>query len=215
MKVKKKIARMMTLCGITGLIAVGGTAAYLTDYDSVVNEFTVGKVDIELDEPNWTPGEHIDIEPSEEIRKDPQITNTGVNDSFVYLEVSIPTADVITADEEGNRIEKKLTELFTYTKSADWTQLEAKMLNGNKVYTYCYNKILKPLETTTALFDTVTFANIIEGQLDTAHLDVPVRAYAIQTVNTGGDAGTIIQQAATAFQKYVKQNLGQNGAVSS
>lgn len=212
---KKNIVKIVTLCGIGGLLAVGGTAAYLTDYDSVVNEFTVGKVDIELDEPNWTPNEHVDIEPTEEIRKDPQITNTGVNDSFVYLEVSIPTAEVITADIEGNRVEKKLTELFTYTKSADWTQLEAKMLNGNKVYTYCYNKILKPSQTTTALFETVTFANVIEGQLDTAHLEVPVRAYAIQTVNTGGDAGTIVQQAATAFQKYVKQNLGQNGAVLS
>lgn len=124
-------------------------------------------------------------------------------------------AEVITADAEGNRIDKKLTELFSYTKSADWTQLESKTLNGNKVYTYCYNKVLKPKETTTPLFETVTFANIIEGQLDTAHLEIPIRAYAIQTVNTGGDTGTIVQQATTAFQKYVKQNLGQGGAVSA
>lgn len=215
MKMKKNMMKAATLCGIVGLIAIGGTAAYLTDYDTAVNEFTVGKVDIDLDEPSWTPDEHVDIEPTEEIEKDPQITNTGVNDSFVYLEVSIPMAEVITADAEGNRIDKKLTELFSYTKSADWTQLESKTLNGNKVYTYCYNKVLKPKETTTPLFETVTFANIIEGQLDTAHLEIPIRAYAIQTVNTGGDTGTIVQQATTAFQKYVKQNLGQGGAVSA
>ena len=89
------------------------------------------------------------------------------------------------------------------------------MLNGNKVYTYCYNKILKPGDTTIPLFETVTFANIIEGQLDTAHLEIPIRAYAIQTVNTGGDTGTVVQQAMTAYQKYVKQNLGQNGAVTA
>lgn len=215
MKYKKNIMKMAVLFGVVGIIAMGGTAAYLTDYDNVVNEFTVGKVEIDLTEPKWTPDEHVDIEPTEVIEKDPQITNTGVNDSFVYLEVSVPTAEVITADAEGNRIEKKLTELFTYAKASDWTQMEAKMLNGNKVYTYCYNKILKPGDTTIPLFETVTFANIIEGQLDTAHLEIPIRAYAIQTVNTGGDTGTVVQQAMTAYQKYVKQNLGQNGAVTA
>lgn len=215
MKLKKKMVKAAALCGVVGIMALGGTAAYLTDYDTTVNEFTVGKVDIALEEPSWTPDEHVDLEPSEEIEKDPQIKNTGVNDSFVYLEVSVPTAEVITADSEGNRIEKKLTELFSYSKSADWTLLESKMLNGNKVYTYCYNKVLKPDETSAPLFETMTFANIIEGQLDTAHLDVPIRAYAIQTVNTGGDTGTVVQQATTAYQKYMKQNLGQSGAVSA
>lgn len=215
MNLKKRMVKVAAICGITGIVALGVTNAYLTDYDSAVNEFTVGKVEIDLKEPNWTPDENVDIEPTEEIKKDPQIKNVGVNDSFVYLEVSIPMAEVITADAEGNRIDKKLTELFTYTKDSNWTQMEAKMLNGYKVYTYCYNKVLKPEETTTALFDTVTFANVIEGQLDTAHLDIPVRAYAIQTVNTGGDTGTIVQQAMTAYQKYVNQNKGQSGAVSS
>lgn len=215
MKLKKKMIKVAAICGVAGMAALGGTSAYLTDYDSTVNEFTVGKVEIDLEEPNWKPDENISIEPSEEIEKDPQIKNTGVNDSFVYLEVSIPMAEVVTADAEGNRIDKKLTELFSYTKDSSWTQIEAKTLNGNKVYTYCYNKVLKPEETTTALFKSVTFANVIEGQLDTKHFEIPIRAYAIQTVNTGGDTGTVIQQATTAYQKYVNQNVGQSGAVSS
>lgn len=212
---KKRMTKVAALFGAAGILALGGTVAYLTDYDTTVNEFTVGKVDIKLEEPSWTPDEHVDLEPSEEVKKDPQIKNTGVNDSFVYMEVSIPTADVITADKDGNRIDKKVNELFTYTKSSDWTQIESKMLNGNKVYTYCYNHILEPGATTTPLFDTITFANIVEGQLDTREFDVPVRAYAIQTVNTGGDSGTIIQQATTAYRKYVNQNLGLDSAVLS
>ena len=32
-------------------------------FDSAQNQFTVGKVDIELDEPNWTPEEYTKIEP--------------------------------------------------------------------------------------------------------------------------------------------------------
>ena len=215
MKLKKRMVKIAAVCGVAGIVVLGGTTAYLTDFDSTVNEFTVGKVEIDLQEPNWKPDENVDIEPSEVITKDPQIKNTGVNDSFVYLEVSVPMAEVTTADAEGNRIDKKLTELFSYTKDASWTQMESKTLNSYKVYTYCYNKVLKPNETTSALFHTVTFANIIEGQLDTQHLEIPIRAYAIQTVNTGGDTGTIVQQATTAFQKYVNQNAGQSGAVSS
>ncbi len=188
--------------------------AYLTDYDKTVNEFTVGKVDIELQEPNWKPEENTKLEPSQQIRKDPQVKNIGKNDAFVYLEVSIPMADVITADEAGNRIDRKNTELFTFTKKADWTSLETKTSGQNKIYTFAYNKILKPGQTSTTLFDTITFANIIEGQLDTRQFTVPVRAYSIQTVNTGGDAGTVAQQAAAAYQKYVKQNNGQAGEVT-
>lgn len=67
---------------------------------------------------------------------------------------------------------------------------------------------------TTTLFDTVTFANIIEGQLDTQQLDMPVRAYAIQSMNTGDDSTTVLEQAKAAYQKYVNQNKGQAGGVT-
>jgi len=82
------------------------------------------------------------------------------------------------------------------------------------VYTYAYNHILNPGEKTTTLFDTVTFANIIEGQLDTQQLDMPVRAYAIQSMNTGDDSTTVLEQAKAAYQKYVNQNKGQAGGVT-
>ena len=84
----------------------------------------------------------------------------------------------------------------------------------NMVYTYAYNHILKPGTKTTTLFDTVTFANIIEGQLDTQQIDMPVRAYAIQATNTGDDKTTVLEQATAAYQKYVNQNKGQAGGVT-
>lgn len=214
MKIKKTIIRTTAVCCAAAALAVGGTMAYLTDYDKTVNEFTVGKVDIELEEPNWKPEDNTKIEPTQQIRKDPQVKNAGINDAFVYLEVSIPTADVITADASGNRIDKKNTELFSFTKKADWTQLEAKTSGTSRVYTFAYNKVLKPGQTTTTLFDMVTFANVIEGQIDTQQFDIPVRAYAIQTANTGGDEGTVVQQAAEAYKKYVQQNNGQSGGVT-
>ncbi|MBQ7370774.1 MAG: Camelysin metallo-endopeptidase, partial [Blautia sp.] len=67
---------------------------------------------------------------------------------------------------------------------------------------------------TSTLFDTVTFANVIEGQLDTNVLEMPVRAYAIQTENTGGSETEIVKKATVAYEKYVNQNQGQDGKVT-
>ena len=211
---KKRTKKLALAAGIFGALTLGGVTAYLTDYDSAVNEFTVGKVDIELQEPDWKPEEHETMEPGDEIEKDPQIQNTGVNDAFVYLEVSIPRADVIAADTNGTRLDKKEQELFSFEASTSWTKLEERVSGSNMIYVYTYNKILEPQETTEALFEQVNFLNIIEGQLDTQQLEIPVRAYAIQTAHTGDNAGSVIKQATAAYQKYVNQNLGDDGQVT-
>ncbi len=196
----RKMVKGIALGAMIAALAAGGTAAYLTDFETTTNSFTVGKVDIELDEPGWKPEENT--------------KNVGVNEAFVYLEVSVPVSEVITAAQDGTRNALAKTELFSYAKNNDWTQLEKKEIGQNMVYTYAYNHILNPGEKTTTLFDTVTFANIIEGQLDTQQLDMPVRAYAIQSMNTGDDSTTVLEQAKAAYQKYVNQNKGQAGGVT-
>lgn len=211
---KNKGRKLGIIMGIAGILTIGGVAAYLTDYDRAANQFTVGKVEIELQEPEWDPDDHTDTEPGEEIKKDPQIKNTGVNDAFVYLEVAVPMADVIAAEEDGSRREQKEQELFSFEAGDAWTMLEDRIVESNKVYVYAYNKILKAGETSEALFDKMTFLNIIEGQLDLQKLSVPIRAYAIQTAHTGGDEADVKEQARTAYQKYVNQNEGREGSVT-
>ena len=162
----RKMVKGIALAAMVAALAAGGTAAYLTDFESATNSFTVGKVDIELDEPNWKPDENTKLVPTQVIKKDPFVKNLGVNDAFVYLEVSVPVRNVITAALDGTRNALAKTEVFSYTKNKEWTQMERKEIGQNMVYTYVYNSILKPGEKTATLFNTVTFANIIEGQLD-------------------------------------------------
>lgn len=204
----------MTLAGILCLASVGGVSAYLTDYEKVSNEFTVGKVDIELKEPEWKPEENKKIEPSKVIHKDPQITNTGTNDAFVYMEVSIPMANVEAAAENGERLGKKVQELFYFEAKDNWMQLSVQNTESRRTYTYAYKKILKPQETSEALFDTVKFLNLIEGQLDGQTFEIPVRAYAIQTSYTGGSSDNLSEQIKAAYEKYVNQNKNQDGKVT-
>lgn len=211
---KKNTVKIMTLAGILCLASVGGVSAYLTDYEKVSNEFTVGKVDIELKEPEWKPEENKKIEPSKVIHKDPQITNTGTNDAFVYMEVSIPMANVEAAAENGERLGKKVQELFYFEAKDSWTQLSVQNAESRRTYTYAYKKILKPQETSETLFDTVKFLNLIEGQLDGQTLEIPVRAYAIQTSYTGGSSDNLPEQIKAAYEKYVNQNKNQDGKVT-
>lgn len=218
---KKKTTVMIGAVLLCTALAVGGTVAYLTDKDEVTNQFTVGRVEIEGKEPGYTPdpsGKTEDIVPTEVIPKDPQITNIGKNDAYVYMDVSIPVAKVITVDEQGKRQNDgaaKETELFTMNElSEQWTLMYQKRVGDNMVYTYSYNDILAPQETTAPLFQSVTFANVVEGQLEESQLDIPVNFYAIQSLNTGGGS-SVVEQAADAWLKYVNQNDGQAGEAAA
>lgn len=189
-----------------GVLIIGGTSAYLTDRDSVVNEFTVGKVSIDLQEPSWNPDDHTEMVPLDEMQKDPKIVNSGSNDAYVYLEVTIPVRDVITAAADGSRKESAATELFSYQINDQWKLLEQKKDDTSATYVYAYQKVLKPGETTQTLFDTVTFANVIEGQIDHTSFEIPVNAYAIQTNHTASADADIDTQVQEAYQKYIRQN---------
>lgn len=211
---KRNLKKAGFVAGVLCLASIGGVSAYLTDFDKADNQFTVGKVSIDLDEPGFKPEEQTKIEPGKDVKKDPQIKNTGVNDAFVYLEVSIPMAEVEAASEDGTRLGKREQELFSFQTPTNWTKLRSKKTGDNQVYVYAYNEVLKPEQTTNTLFDSVKFLNIIEGQIDEKNLSIPIRAYAIQTSYTGGDSASVVDQARTAYEKYVNQNKGQEGQVT-
>ena len=85
MKKQRKIVFWAASLLLTGALAAGGTLAYLTDKDSVTNQFVVGKVDIEGNEPSYAPdpdGKTNHIVPTQVIPKDPRIKNKGKNGCF-------------------------------------------------------------------------------------------------------------------------------------
>lgn len=70
-------------------LAIGGTLAYLTDTESTVNTFTMGNVDITLEE-DFKQG--ATLLPGVDIEKKPVITNVSNNDAWVWMVWSIPSA---------------------------------------------------------------------------------------------------------------------------
>lgn len=210
----KKVKVLLAVGALTGVLATGGALAYFTDKDEGVNQFTVGRVEIDLQEPEWEkkpdedgneiPDEAEDMTPNQTISKDPKIKNTGVNDAYVFLTVQIPCREIVTANADGTKNPKALTDLYSYTADTSWTKLgtydvlgeDGKSVTAHK-YLYAYATaggdctVLNPGKTTKALFEEVTFVNAVEGQgLEEEKFDIAIDAYGIQTTDLNGGVKT-------------------------
>ena len=86
---KKSLLMMMVTICLIAVVGVGATLAYLTDSTDVLkNTFTLGKVDIEIDEPDWE-GNPENIVPGQSFAKDPTVTvKANSVDSYVFMSVA-------------------------------------------------------------------------------------------------------------------------------
>lgn len=139
---------------------IGGTLAYLTTSSgSVVNTFTPGNVDIEVDEPGWNDGGSVKSNVSiknvgnvdAKIRA--MIVVTWQKDGVIYPEAPVAGVDYEIKDLTG----------------ADWTQVGA---------WYEYGPTVAPNNATTYLFTSCT--PVAENTPKGYHLVVDVIAEAIQ-----------------------------------
>ena len=105
MKTKSK-ALLLTLCAVLLVAAsVLGTMAYLTSSDTVTNTFTVGKVEIKLDETDVTnptgprvKANSYKLMPGTTYTKDPTVTvKAGSEESYVRMKVTFNNATKIIA----------------------------------------------------------------------------------------------------------------------
>lgn len=220
-KTKKKLAAIAA-CGMIAAVGAGASAAYLTDGETTSNTFTVGKVTIDLSEPNYTPEDDVPRVPNQEIRKDPTVANTGSNDEIVFVSFDIPMAEVKLAGYDGTVQEQTSNQqLFDFRASSGkyssvndgWVQIgnaaevdeDGDGISDYMTYVYGYNKVVKAAAEAKAaignpgedgyvaaveaadatvvpsVFDYIRLANIVEGQLEGEKLNIPVRAYAIQS----------------------------------
>ena len=89
---KKKIVSLVLVAALAFTALVGTTLAYFTDKtEAAKNTFTVGNVDIKLEEPAWTASGEKDapeVYPGEALAKDPTVTNIGNNPCFVRVKVT-------------------------------------------------------------------------------------------------------------------------------
>lgn len=196
-QVKRQIKMAMLCAALSGTLAAGGIMAYFTDNETAENTFTVGKVSLSLIEPKWVVPKN--IAPNQEIDKDPQIKNDGVNAEYVFMEVTVPYGNIVTANQDGTRKAAADTEFFEYTLNTGWAELGSAKKNEltktmTRLYVYGTSTACTELTagtTTNPLFEKVTFVNAVEGQdLEATNQEVTVKAYGIQTTDINGGKRT-------------------------
>lgn len=126
MKNLKKIIVAASLCAAIGATAIAGTLAYFTDTtDTKTNVFTVGDLDITLDEPNWDYDDSsFEIIPGNSVDKDPVVTvEANSVDSYLRVVVTMPTDLYQMSDFYGSTAASPYVTFDS--KSADWTVVSA------------------------------------------------------------------------------------------
>lgn len=208
MKRSEKIIIGIVTLGLLSALAVGGTMAYMTDKEDKVNTFTVGTLDVDLEEKNWEPEDGESLVPGDTLLKDPVIKAVK-SDSYVraYLIVKDASGSVITDAERLGLITKMIKYDDTYNAAA---QTGGTALKEGTVYSeadiaqipmvnpeftqvstgtagkYCFNygRILKEGESVVLFTNIVVPAEWSQVQLDkVGAFDVDVVVEAIQAKN--------------------------------
>lgn len=200
----KSRAKVLTLVLCAILLVTGtvmGTLAYLTDRQEVVNTFTVGDVDIKVDETDVTPdGEPVDgadrvegneyhLVPGQSYVKDPTMTVVkGSEESYVRMMVTINCISELRAIfGQGflphDFIEGKDSNIWVYENTVE---------NGDNTVTYefRYYKTVDAFEATEdivlePLFTKFTIPGEMTGEelATIADLEIRVEGHAIQVLS--------------------------------
>lgn len=240
---KKRLLVTALACGAlfagSAALMTSGIRAYLTDADTATNTFTVGEVKIDTLEPNY-PGngsdEVKDLVSLEEVKKDPQVKNTGKNRAIVFSQVDIPMANIITADAQGYRNPQANVELFNFrTEDAafgepaanswhkEWILLNTEYIDDKGLTVmpeaaayarrlFGHETVLDENETSVPVFDVVRLTNVIEGQVDNSTQNIILTTYAIQAENiaeiTSPDWDETMDEKVlnNIYQVYVRQS---------
>ena len=195
---KKKLMTVLALVLVIAM-SVAGTYAYLTSTDTVKNTFTVGDVQIKLDEAkanaDGTPVQGADrvkansykLLPGHTYAKDPMVTVlAGSESSYVKMTVTFTKAaelDAIFAPNGG----ANMTSIFNGYDGTTWIYKgnTEDTANNTRTYEFWYKETVAAPNgdvALDALFDSITVpGTITNDQLATIKgMTITVNAYAIQ-----------------------------------
>lgn len=210
---KRRVLGISLVVALVAIVAVGATLAYFTDSTNVVqNTFTMGNVDIRLDEKDNTQtdgsrtergNEYTGVTPGVALAKDPTVWNIGANDAWVRVNVTVSKAKAW----ETALTKHGITDLATIFGEHDedkWTRarIAEDAINDTITYSYYYNAVVpgktaSKTSSTEALFTTVTIPAVFDND-DVKSIDgfkITITADAIQT-----DAS--FTTAAQAFEAF-------------
>lgn len=180
----------LLICSLACVCVLGisciGSYSYFTDSSKTVNGFTTADLSIDLQEnshdalsdsnSNGVKDTATNLVQGKVIETDPKIVNNSTIGVYAIMVVDIPTRSVMTVESAPNKVS---TELFSYSINSDWKLMSTKSIDGYTRRVYAYTKATSVGGQTSTLFDSVVYADVVEGQI-TDKLTIPITGYAIQ-----------------------------------
>lgn len=222
------------IAAVLMFVSVSGIMAYPTDDEVAKNVFTVGRVKIDLLEPDWPGNDDPSTENQlgfQETAKNPTIKNVGTNDAVVFIRMTVPVEEVITINDDGTKNAAARQELFIFKDAADaetahannftstWVELPAfetgtDMSKTTRTYVFGYSRKIAKNASTDPLFDKVQFKRLLEHNLPSGTEEaIQIEAFAIQAggiLNSGVEINTTgaipAADLAKIYQTYINQN---------
>lgn len=139
MKNRKRNAAAAVVTVCIAAMGIGASLAYMTEKEEVTNVFTVGDLDIGLEEPEWNPddGDGSNLYPGYTVYKNPTIKNitgdqNGEEPCYVRMIIRIEdeNGNLVTNQEAVDLIKETIRYDSTYTGSYDQTGFAAKLVEG-------------------------------------------------------------------------------------
>lgn len=214
---KKSKVLITTLCAVLLVtVSVLGTLAYLTSQDEVVNTFTIGKVNISLDEAavnvdgTEIPGadrvkeNNYHLIPGQTYVKDPTLTvKAKSEDSYVRMLLTLNCADEFDAIYAPDKAD--LTTIFNGYDATNWVYetVTRDTAKNTITYEFRYKEIVAKSATDTkldALFDSITVPSAFDSKdmKSIANLKITVIGHAIQATGFAN-----AESAWTAFNEQI------------
>ena len=104
------------------------TNSYLIDKEAADNIITIGNIKAEIEEGSFNESSTYPLDAGTVVDKSPSVKNTGVNDEYVFLKVTVPKKEVTFLQEDGVNKGKKdgvkrKAELFKMLTDSDGTAI--------------------------------------------------------------------------------------------
>lgn len=193
---KKNILTMVLALALVAVLAVGATLAYFTDKDTTTNTFTMGKVDINLDESkdgkNWVEDglDYTSIVPGDKETKIARVrVKSDSEDCYVMVTAKVTTAEDTKLTDDDIALLRTAVQNAIEANGDMWEVTE-KTVNGEKVLQCVYKgngDHIAHKNDELILFKEIQipgaeFKNNTAGQ----SFGIELKAYAIQSDNVNG-----------------------------
>lgn len=197
---KKKLTLVVTCIVLVAAMVIGGTLAYFTDSKTATNTFTMGNVNIKLDETDIKnpEGDRVtsnayDVYPGEVVTKDPIVHNTGKNGAYIRATVNVYNwMNLVAAyypdfkETFPNDGYKAALNLLVGELGEGWSVVDVVAGDTFTIgqfdakFVLKYDGVLAAGHDTTAMFETVTIPAGIDNANASSFQSVKVVAQAIQ-----------------------------------